>query len=227
LPAEVVAGGVVGAAVAAGTALLVRRRYPAGAGPSGFDDRPPGALPLLPLGALLGGLLGAGLAMTAAGVMEAGAVAAFTALLVVLALMDVERGLLPDMVTLPGCIMALALSPWLAGGFREAIAGGAVGFLVTLVIYLLPVGYLGAGDVKLGALLGFGLGYPRALDGLLAGVVLGGVGALAYLLWPAQEARAGGWLRRIWQRRKGVMPYGPFLAAGGVLVLLGERLWQL
>jgi leader peptidase (prepilin peptidase)/N-methyltransferase len=165
--------------------------------------------------------------MTAAGVMEAGAVAAFTALLVVLALMDVERGLSPDMVTLPGCIMALALSPWLAGSFREAMAGGAVGFLVTLAIYLLPVGYLGAGDVKLGALLGFGLGYPRALDGLLAGVVLGGVGALAYLLWPAQEVQAGGWLRRIWRRRKGAIPYGPFLAAGGVLVLLGERLWQL
>jgi leader peptidase (prepilin peptidase)/N-methyltransferase len=176
-----------------------------------------------PLGALLGG----GLAPRAEGVMEAAAAAAFAALLVVLALVDLERGLLPDMLTLPGCMMALLLAPWLAGGFSEALLGGAIAFAVVLAIYLLPVGSLGAGDVKLGALLGFGLGYPRALDGLLVGVALGGVGALAYLLWPAPEAQAGGLLRRAWQRRKGAIPYGPFLAAGGVLALLGEGLWRL
>ena len=216
----------MGAVVATAAAALVRRRYPAGAGPTGFEERPPGALPLWRIGAPLAALLGAGLAPMMEGVMEAAAVAAFAALLVVLALVDLERGLLPDILTLPGCVMALLLSPWLAGGFREALLGGAVAFVVALAIYLVPAGYLGAGDVKLGALLGFGLGFPRVLDGLLMGVFLGGVGALLYLLWPAQEAQAGGLLRRVWRRRKGAIPYGPFLAAGGVAALLGEGLWR-
>lgn len=227
MPIQLIAGGAVGAAAAAAADVLVRWRYPPGAGPAGFEDRPPGALPLGRAAALLGALLGAGVAVPAEGAEGAAAAAAFAALLAVLALVDLERGLLPDMLTLPGCVAAVLLAPWLAGGWQAALLGGGVAFAVGLVIYLLPVGSLGAGDVKLCALLGFGLGYPRVLDGLLVGVALGGLGALAYLLWPLGSARAGGLLRRAWQRRKEAIPYGPFLVAGGVVALAGGALWQL
>lgn len=219
------AAAAAGAAAASTAAAAVRMRYPAGEGPTGFDDREPGALALLPLALLLGAGLGALAGVSSQGYPQALASAAFLGLLAVLSLVDLERGLLPDMLTLPGSAAAIALSPCLAGGLRESLAGGGVAFLVMMLLYLFPLGALGAGDVKLAALLGFGLGFPRALDALAVGVFLGGVGALVYLLWPAAAPAGESGLRRIWQRRHGTMPYGPYLAAGGAVVLLTGGLW--
>lgn len=222
---ETAAAAAAGAAAAGTAAAAVRMRYPPGEGPTGFDDREPGALPLLALALLLGAGLGALAGVSSRGYPQALAAAAFLGLLAVLSLVDLERGLLPDMLTLPGSAAAIALSPWLAGGLRESMTGGGVAFLVMMLLYLFPLGALGAGDVKLAALLGFGLGFPRALDALAVGVLLGGMGALVYLLWPAPATAGGSVLRRMWQRRHGAMPYGPYLAAGGTVVLLTGGLW--
>jgi len=222
---ETAAAAAAGAAAAGIAAAAARLKYPPGEGPTGFDDRAPGALPLPALAPLLGAGLGALAGVGSEGYPQALAAAAFLGLLAVLSLVDLERGLLPDLLTLPGSAAAIALSPYLAGGLRESVMGGGVAFLVMMVLYLFPLGALGAGDVKLAALLGFSLGFPRALDALVVGAFLGGVGALAYLLWPAPAAE-GGLLRRIWQRRHRAMPYGPYLAAGGAVVLLAGGLWR-
>jgi Flp pilus assembly protein protease CpaA len=78
---------------------------------------------------------------------------------------------------------------------------------VFLLLALLQRGAMGAGDVKLAGLLGLMFGYPTALQTLLLGVIVGGVVAAALLL----TRRLG---------RKALIPYAPFLSAGGILTLL-------
>jgi prepilin signal peptidase PulO-like enzyme (type II secretory pathway) len=76
-----------------------------------------------------------------------------------------------------------------------------------LVVMLVGRGALGAGDVKLAALIGVAVGFPEVLWALALGIVAGGVGALLILV-----TRRGG--------LKSYMPYAPFLCLGAMLVLL-------
>ena len=76
---------------------------------------------------------------------------------------------------------------------------------------------MGGGDMKLGAMLGAFLGWKLALVGILVAVLAGGVLAIVVLL----TRRKG---------RKDAIPFGPFLALGGVVSLFwGEALlaWYL
>jgi leader peptidase (prepilin peptidase)/N-methyltransferase len=88
---------------------------------------------------------------------------------------------------------------WLA-----ASLGAAGAFLVPALAY--PAA-LGMGDVKLVGLIGAALG-TSVLTGLVAGTLLAGVFAAAMLVHRGSAAR------------RATIPYGPFLAAGAVAVLL-------
>jgi leader peptidase (prepilin peptidase)/N-methyltransferase len=88
------------------------------------------------------------------------------------------------------------------------ILGGGV----FLVIILASGGGMGGGDMKLGAMLGAFLGWKVVLVALFVAVLLGGVLAIALLTTGIR-------------RRKDPIPFGPFLALGGVVGLFwGERL---
>jgi len=81
---------------------------------------------------------------------------------------------------------------------------------------------LGAGDVKLAAFIGLVAGWPGVVPALILGILLGGLGALVTLI--VQVAR------RTYKPLTSALPYGPFLAAGGLaMVLWGEAiiLWWL
>jgi leader peptidase (prepilin peptidase)/N-methyltransferase len=68
-------------------------------------------------------------------------------------------------------------------------------------------GAMGAGDVKLAALIGVVMGFPQVLAALILGAMAGGLGALLVL------ATGKGGL-------KSYIPYGPFLCLGPILILL-------
>jgi leader peptidase (prepilin peptidase)/N-methyltransferase len=149
---------------------------------------------------------------------DAGVAAALLAVLVALTAIDLERQIIPDVISLPG-ILAGALAnlatgrvPWL-----ESLMGIIVGGGVFFVIILASGGGMGAGDMKLGAMLGAFLGWKIVLLSILAAVVVGGIVAVALMA----SGRRG---------RKDPIPFGPFLAAGGASGLLwGERVlhWYL
>jgi leader peptidase (prepilin peptidase)/N-methyltransferase len=107
-------------------------------------------------------------------------------------------------------VLGLALDP--AGEPERLIAGAAAGgfFLAAALAY--PRG-MGLGDVKLAAVLGLFLGREVAaalLVALTAGVFVG-----AAII--ARKGAAAG--------RKTAIPFGPFLALGGVVaVLVGDVL---
>ncbi len=129
------------------------------------------------------------------------------AVLVVLAAIDLERRILPNVILLPAAAIVylaqLAFFPHHALEWTAAALGCALFFLVTLLVY--PAG-LGMGDVKFGLLLGAALG-KSVIAALLFGLLGSGVFGIALLL--VQGAAA----------RKKAIPLGPFLAAGALLVL--------
>lgn len=132
------------------------------------------------------------------------------AVLVAVSVTDLDRRIIPNRIIVPALALALVVQTvrdpsieWVLG----ALAAGGF-FLVLALVY--PAG-LGMGDVKLAAFMGAWLGWDVAVA-LFAGSLLGVVPALVALL------RGG-------EGRKETLPYGPFLAAGGIVGLFfGEAL---
>jgi leader peptidase (prepilin peptidase)/N-methyltransferase len=126
--------------------------------------------------------------------------------LVPIVLIDLERRLIPNAITLPAAIAgAVAILVLDIDFIVEAlIAAAAAGGFFLLAAVLYPRG-MGMGDVKLSALLGLYLG--RAVGpALFAALILGVLVGAAII---ARKGAVAG--------RKTAVPFGPFLALGGVL----------
>jgi leader peptidase (prepilin peptidase) / N-methyltransferase len=131
--------------------------------------------------------------------------AAFCAVLVAISATDLERRIIPNRIVLPATVVLLAaqtiLDPsveWIAAGL-----GAGLFFLIAALAY---PGGMGMGDVKLALLLGVVLGrtVPVALMiGMLSALV-------PSVVLIARHGRAG---------RKMTIPFGPFLALGGLVAL--------
>ena len=133
---------------------------------------------------------------------------ALVAVLVPVALIDFDHRIIPNRITLPAAIAAVAIGvATRPGGVPEQlIAGaGAGGFLLVFALAY-PRG-MGMGDVKLAAVLGLFLGRSVAVA-VLAGTLLGAVVGAAVM------ARLG-----VARGRKTAVPFGPFLALGGLIGL--------
>jgi leader peptidase (prepilin peptidase)/N-methyltransferase len=81
-----------------------------------------------------------------------------------------------------------------------------VGGGLFLIIIVASRGGMGGGDMKLGAMLGAFLGWKLVLVASLLAVLAGGVVAI----WLLAASRKG---------RKDPVPFGPFLALGGITSL--------
>ncbi len=130
-------------------------------------------------------------------------------ILVPVALIDLEHRVIPNKITVPAAIGAVAIGLALDPSKvpEQLIAGAAAGGFLLLFALLYPKG-MGMGDVKLAAVMGLYLGRYVAvaiLFAVLAGTVVGGL----------IMARRG-----VAEGRKTAVPFGPFLAAGGVFALL-------
>ena len=139
----------------------------------------------------------------------AGAVlAAFmAAVLVVLAATDLERRIIPNRIVLPATAIVLiaqiAISPGQSFGF---ILAGIVAGIFFLIPCLISPSLMGMGDVKLVMLLGAGLG-----PGVLVAITVAFISLFPVAL--ATLVRGG------LAARKSALPFGPFLALGGLVVL--------
>jgi len=169
--------------------------------------------PLYPLGEAACGLL-AGLSLARYGPGPAGwACLAFCLVLLLISLVDIQAGIVPDVVVLPAAAAALAAAPWLPGpGLLDSLVGGlalAGSLWAVALIYRGLRGRegLGLGDVKLGGLLGAYLGFGGA--GLA--LTLAAVGGLVFYLglWAAGRVD--------WRQP---LPFAPFMGLGGVVVAL-------
>jgi leader peptidase (prepilin peptidase)/N-methyltransferase len=132
----------------------------------------------------------------------------FVAMLAIVTLTDLDQRIIPNMVLLAAWVICVAIAiPTDPGGVPERlIAAAAAGGVFFLIVLAYPRG-MGLGDAKLAAAMGLFLGRgvaPAILAGLLAGSVIG----LALIATRGPEAR------------KMTIPFGPFLAVGGIVGLL-------
>lgn len=106
-----------------------------------------------------------------------------------------------------------AAQPFLGGTASALVIGG---FFYLLIIITKGKG-MGGGDVKLGAFIGLGLGFPKSLVALMLSFISGAVFSLILIF--------------LGKRHFGqVIPFGPFLVLGSLIALFwGQRIidWYL
>ena len=143
--------------------------------------------------------------------------------LIALTFIDVDHQLLPDNLTLPLLWLGLLLSLWSgqAGGasvpvdIRSSLIGAMAGYVSLWSVYhlfrlLTGKDGMGYGDFKLFAALGAWLGWQMLLPIILMAAGAGAVAGLALIV-----------LRR--HDRSAPIPFGPFLAGAGWLILMVGR----
>jgi len=131
--------------------------------------------------------------------------AVFCPTLVLLAVIDLKHKLLPNAIVLPACLaVGLIVAVSSPRDFlAHLLAGLALGGFFFAFAAIFP-GSLGMGDAKLGFLLGLALGAKTLGATLIA--FAGLLVAALYIL-----ARRGA------SARKDSIPFGPFLALGGIV----------
>lgn len=135
--------------------------------------------------------------------------------LIVLAGIDLEHRLLPNVIVVPAALLGLALSVlqdpgrwWVYLVSSVAVSGGL------LALALAYPGGMGMGDVKMGGMLGAFLG-PYAALAVFLGAVTGA--ATAGVLMAAGK-----------MDRRYALPFGVFMSIGALVTLfVGPELWRL
>ena len=125
--------------------------------------------------------------------------------LILLAAIDWRHKLLPNEIVLSSALLvALIVAATNAAGFLEHLeAGLALGGFLLVFAVVFPGG-LGMGDAKLGLLLGLALG-SRTFSAMMVAFV--GLFLTALFIVATQGTSA----------RKKAIPFGPFIALGGIL----------
>lgn len=137
----------------------------------------------------------------------------FVSVLVVITATDLRHGIIPNKVIIAGLALGLplvALQSWadLKAGLIAFLAAG----LFMLALAVVSRGGMGGGDIKLAALMGLFLGPPGVALALFLAFMAGGVVAALLLVTGVKK-------------RKDPIPFGPFLAVGGLATLLwGQNL---
>lgn len=138
--------------------------------------------------------------------------------LVIIAFIDLNEQIVPDVISLPGIGVGLILSflvPYIS--FIDSVLGVLVGGGIILIIGLtgsviFKRDAMGGGDVKLAAMIGAFIGWRYTVISLFLGFFLG---ALAGIFLVFSKIKS----------REDMVPFGPFIVLGSLITLLyGERI---
>lgn len=143
--------------------------------------------------------------------------------LIIIAFIDLNEQIIPDVISLPGIIIGLALSffvPYLS--FINSALGVVVGGGTILIIGLAGSSIfkkeaMGGGDIKLAAMIGAFLGWRYIIISLFLGFFLGALTGIFLVLSKIKN-------------REDMVPFGTFIVLGSVITLLwGEKIitWYL
>jgi leader peptidase (prepilin peptidase)/N-methyltransferase len=142
---------------------------------------------------------------------EAVIAAFFCAALVTLSATDIERFVIPNRIVLPAAALVLVAQTVREPSVEWLLAGLGAALFLLLAALAYPAG-MGMGDVKLALLLGAGLGRVVPVAMMVA-MIAALVPSAALFARHGQAAR------------KMKIPFGPFLALGGVVGLfVGDRI---
>jgi leader peptidase (prepilin peptidase)/N-methyltransferase len=139
----------------------------------------------------------------------------YIAVLILVIVIDLEHKLILNVVTLPVTAVALAASLIVTRDQNTillAVTGAILGLIIAYIMYgfgtlVFGAGAFGYGDVKLAMAMGAMMGLHRIPFALIIGIILGGVISLLLLV------------TRLVSRRD-ALPYGQYLAIGGIIMLI-------
>jgi leader peptidase (prepilin peptidase) / N-methyltransferase len=143
---------------------------------------------------------------------------AFIAALLVITFIDIDHGIIPDVISLPGIPVGFALSFFLPRvGWLDSLLGIAIGAGVLFLVagaYQLFTGKegMGLGDVKLLGMIGAFVGWQGVIFTIMVSSLTGTVIGLALML------RAG-------KSMKMAIPFGPFLSIGAIVYVFFGPEW--
>jgi leader peptidase (prepilin peptidase) / N-methyltransferase len=136
------------------------------------------------------------------------------AVLVALAAIDVERGIIPNRIVLPAAALVLVANIAIA---PSRAADWVLAALIAGVVLSLPAlfgrNWMGMGDAKLALLIGAAIGW-----GVVGAVLLGLLCAFPAALFVV--GRGG------LQARKSTIPFGPFLVAGALIAMFVPHIFS-
>lgn len=124
-------------------------------------------------------------------------------ILLIAALIDMEYMYIPNELVIFGILCGIILNLF-AGTYERMALGFLAGGIPMLAVYLLSRGGMGAGDVKLGAVIGMFLGGEFTLLALFLGFLSGALAGVILIF----AGRKG---------RKDTIPFAPFLAFGSIV----------
>lgn len=126
-------------------------------------------------------------------------------LLVASTAIDLHHRVIPNLLVSLGLVGALVLGfLWPLRPWGDSLIGLLVGGGLMLLTAIIQPGGMGLGDVKLAAVMGLYLGWPGILVSLFVAFVTGALTGIVLLL----SGR---------KRGKDLIPFGPFLALGGLV----------
>jgi leader peptidase (prepilin peptidase)/N-methyltransferase len=169
--------------------------------------------PRYPIVEVLTGLLSAWVALRFGATAQTACGLVLVWALIALTFIDADTTLLPDSITLPLLWLGLLINTTaLFAPLRDAVIGAAAGYLILWTIYwafklLTGKEGMGHGDFKLLAALGAWFGWKMLLPIVLLSSVVGAVVGIVLIVL----ARRG---------REIPIPFGPYLAGAGLIVLL-------
>ncbi len=136
----------------------------------------------------------------------------FAGVLIVLAAIDLEHRIIPNKIVLPATAIVLAAHIAIEPGRTvELIVAPLAAAVFLFLPNLFTSSAIGMGDVKLALLLGAGLGW-----GVIGALLIGFLATVPFAF--AMLIRGGA------AARKTMLPLGPFLAFGGLVILIVPRL---
>lgn len=129
----------------------------------------------------------------------------FVTLLIPITFIDLDHRIIPNKISLPGIVIGLgiAIASHPHRWWELLLSAFGAGF-VLLVVALIKPGGMGMGDVKLVAMMGAFLG-KGVIVAMFAGFLLALLPSLFLIARHGKKAR------------KMAIPFGPFLAGGGVI----------
>lgn len=131
----------------------------------------------------------------------------FVSALVIVFVSDILWYIIFDEVVLPAALVVGGLNIILGTSWQNLLISATIGSGFFLIQFLISRGrWIGGGDIRLGLLLGLGLGWPFILPAIFLAYFSGAIVGLGLLFFHKR-----GW--------KSVMPLGTFLAVSGIVVL--------
>lgn len=132
----------------------------------------------------------------------------FAGILIVIFVYDHRWGYILDRVSLPSIVIAFTVNILLGYDWSNLLGAALIGCGFFLIQYLLSHGkWIGGGDIRMGALMGFMLGWPNVIVALFLSYLIGAGSAMILLF--TKKKKMGS-----------TIAMGTFLAIGSLITLL-------